>query len=240
MHLIEKSNTKKNAWLKNMLAAGVKPTMEILEIIENSDDKDWCQAEMFWIAYLRFIGCNLTNHDSGGRGGRKQCQHTKDLIRAKAIGRKMSPEAVAKMKASKAANFTPDVRKKYRLAQLGKKQSAKTRAKRAAAMMGRVVSEETRRKIGEANKISRERYLAEHPPKCRQPKVKKERAPISAEARHKMRLAKLGKRQTAEAIEAAHAPLRGRKRSAETRAKMSQAKREGWARRKLLANNRIL
>ena len=102
-------------------------------------------------------------------------------------------------------------------------------------MTGRIVSEETRRKISEANKISRERYLAANPPKCRLPKVKKERAPISEETREKMRAAKLGRKQTPEAIEAAHAPLRGRKRSAETRAKMSQAKREGWARRKLLA-----
>lgn len=102
-------------------------------------------------------------------------------------------------------------------------------------MTGRIVSEETRRKISEANKISRERYLAANPPKCRLPKIKKERLPITEEARLKMRLAKLGRKQTPEAIEASHAPLRGRKRSAETRAKMSQAKREGWARRKLLA-----
>jgi hypothetical protein len=240
LHLSERKNSHKNQWIRQLKEMSLIPIMRPLEIIENSDDIEWQNRERHWISESFKQGHPLTNLDAGGRGGNLKSQSTKDLIRAKAIGRKMSPEAVAKMKASKAANFTPEVREKYRLAQLGKKQSAETRAKRAAAMVGRVVSEETRRKIGESNKISRERYLAEHPPKCRQPKVKKERAPISAEARHKMRLAKLGKRQTAEAIEAAHAPLRGRKRSAETRAKMSQAKREGWARRKLLANNRIL
>ena len=62
--------------------------------------------------------------------------------------------------------------------------------------------------------------------------AQRKRAPISEETRLKMRLAKLGKKQSPKAIEAAHSPLRGRKRSDEIKEKISEAKRAGWARRK--------
>ena len=101
-------------------------------------------------------------------------------------------------------------------------------------MKGRIVSEETRRKISESNKIAKAAYFSIHVPKCRMPKVPKERKPISEETRQKMRLAKLGKKQSPAAIEASHAPLRGLKRSEETKRKMSEAKRAGWAVRKAL------
>lgn len=234
-HTRENGECYKHNWVKSLISVGLRPEIKVLETIVNSDDKDWQERERWWIKSSLDSGAPLTNLHSGGRGGFSMHESTKDKIRAKATGRKMSREAIEKMKASKAAGLTPEVRERIRRAQLGKKQSAETKAKRAVAMTGRIVSEETRRKISEANKISRERYLAANPPKCRLPKVKKERAPISEETREKMRAAKLGRKQTPEAIEAAHAPLRGRKRSAETRAKMSQAKREGWARRKLLA-----
>lgn len=116
----------------------------------------------------------------------------------------------------------------------GRKHTEATRMARSKALTGRVVSEETRRKISESNKTAKAAYFAIHIPKCRMPKVPKERKPISEETRQKMRLSKLGKKQSPEAIEAAHAPLRGLKRSEETRRKMSAAKRAGWAARKAL------
>ena len=50
----------------------------------------------------------------------------------------------------------PEVREKNRLAHLGKKQSAETIAKKSASLKGKrhPQSEETKKKIGEANKIS--------------------------------------------------------------------------------------
>ena len=133
-------------------------------------------------------------------------------------GFKKSPESVEKMRQSK----------------IGTKHSDASKAKRSEAMKGRIVSEETRRKISESNKIAKAAYFSIHVPKCRMPKVPKERKPISEETRQKMRLAKLGKKQSPAAIEASHAPLRGLKRSEETKRKMSEAKRAGWAVRKAL------
>jgi len=75
-------------------------------------------------------------------------------------GKKMSAEAVAKMKATKAANLTPEVRERIAAAKRGTKQSEETKRKRAMALMGRVVSEETRRKISESNKVSLKVYYA--------------------------------------------------------------------------------
>ena len=190
-HLCETTNTHKNHWLRGLKKLSLKPEMRILETIENSDDNDWQERERWWISAAFASGDPLTNLDAGGRSGLLKCEETRAKMSAAATGRVMSRESVEKMKAAKLANFTEEVRERMRLAQLGKRRTPEQRAAHSIALQGRRVSEETKRKIGAANKISRERYLAEHPPKCRHPKVKKERAPISSEARHRMRLAKL-------------------------------------------------
>lgn len=173
MHLLEKRNTRKNAWLKSLSKVGARPLMEVLEVFENSNDLDWQDGERFWISYLRFLGENLTNHDSGGNAGRRQCQETKDAIRAKAIGRKQSPETIAKSKATRLERLTPELRERLRLVNLGRKHTDETKRARSIALTGRPVSEETRRKISESNKLA---------------KPKKPRAPYirSEETRSKM------------------------------------------------------
>ena len=40
MHLLEKTNTRKNAWLKSLAKIEARPLMEVLEVFENSDDED--------------------------------------------------------------------------------------------------------------------------------------------------------------------------------------------------------
>lgn len=153
LHMCEKKNTHKNQWLAQLKMLGLKPLLQVIEIIENSDDSDWQERERFWIATYSRIA-PLTNLDSGGRSGKLQSESTKEKQRAAATGRKQTPEAIAKMKATKLAGLTPERRERLRQAQLGKKQSDETKAKRASAMAGHIVSEETRRKIGEANRAN--------------------------------------------------------------------------------------
>lgn len=235
LHLCETKNTHKNQWLAKLRRAGVKPLMSIIEVIENSNDLDWQDRERFWIAHYLANGVRLTNLDSGGRQGMRKSAQTRELIRQKATGRVMPKEAIEKSRATRAANMNDEVRARLSRAQLGKKQSEETVAKRAAILKGHVVTEETRRKIGSANKISRERYLASHPPKCRQPKIPKIRQPVSSETRAKQRAAKIGRPMSLQA----HASClvvaesrRGVKCSPEICARISAGKRLGWALKK--------
>lgn len=147
MHLLEKCNTRKNAWLKSLSFVGVKPVIDVLETVESEDEHDWQHAERFWISYLIFLGCDLTNHDSGGNSGRRQCQHTKDLIRAKALGRKQTPESIEKMKATRKAGWTPELREKMAAINRGRKWSPERKAVHSIALKGRVISEATKQKI---------------------------------------------------------------------------------------------
>jgi len=133
MHLCEKRGSHKNNWLHQLRSLGLRP---IMDVIEECTDETWAERERFWIAHFRNVGLPLTNLDSGGNHGKKQSEETKAKIRAKAIGRKQTPESIAKIKATKSAGWTHERRERYRLAQLGKKQSPETIEKRSAKLRG--------------------------------------------------------------------------------------------------------
>jgi hypothetical protein len=161
--------------------------MRTLETIENSNDKDWQDRERWWIEAARTCGDPLTNLDGGGRNGFQKSEETRLKISMSNKGKKMSPEAVAKMKATKAARLTPEVRERLRQAQLGKKHSIESRYKRSESMRGHIISPETRRKIGEANRVAVKAYYASLPPKP--PKPAKVPYVPSAETRLRMSIA---------------------------------------------------
>jgi hypothetical protein len=88
-------------WMASLLKRGIRP--EIFEIEVCAPGADWEEAEQFWIAYFRSIGCRLLNLAVGGGG---------------ITGFKATPEQ---------------------------------RKRQSESLKGRVVSEETKRKIGAAN-----------------------------------------------------------------------------------------
>ncbi len=115
--LVFRSNTHKTAWIKSLRKLGLKPKMEILEALDDCSDAEWQESERFWIRYLRFLGCRLTNAVDGGYGGRKASEHTRQKMSAsmrafyaanpsqrearskEGFERKHSPESIAKMRA---------------------------------------------------------------------------------------------------------------------------------------------
>ncbi len=135
-HLWEQKRTdRKTNWVKNLKRSGVIPSVDILETIENSNDEDWQECERFWISYLRFLGCDLTNLESGGRGGTVPHADTIAKRVAKTTGQKRSADAKLKM----------------RIAKLGKKASAETCEKHRAAILGKKrapYSEQARKNMG--------------------------------------------------------------------------------------------
>jgi hypothetical protein len=173
--------------------------MEILEELFNSDDVDWQEAERFWVAYLRFLGCRLTNLDGGGNSGKQVteetrakmsrkklgkkfrlgCRHSAETIaafRIARLGRRHTPEARAKMSATrrgKPTGFHPSLasRAKMRAAKIGKTLSQETRAKIGAAHRGRICTPETRAKLRAAN--SGKTLSLEHIAKLRAAKLQR-------------------------------------------------------------------
>lgn len=68
---------KCTSWVFSLLSTGISP--EIVQIEECGED--WQEPERFWIAYMRYVGANLTNMREGG-GGENRSQPS-DVVRKK-------------------------------------------------------------------------------------------------------------------------------------------------------------
>ena len=119
----------------------------VVEIVKDQMTFEEANAyEIYLIAKLRSEGCVLCNLTDGGEGrtGYVLKEETKIAISKANKGRKRSEEAKAKMRGNKNA--------------FGAVRSAETRAKMSASkkgtnnIVGRPVSEETRKKIGESRR----------------------------------------------------------------------------------------
>jgi hypothetical protein len=58
--------TYKARWLRDLIAAGLKPN---ISIIEETSASLWEERERFWIEHFKSSGARLTNATSGGEGG---------------------------------------------------------------------------------------------------------------------------------------------------------------------------
>jgi hypothetical protein len=71
-----------HCWVRSVLFDGLIPDIIIVQEVETESDLN--EAETFWIAYFKMIGCNLTNMTEGGEGTRGFISPTK--------GKKLSEE----------------------------------------------------------------------------------------------------------------------------------------------------
>lgn len=125
-----------HTWVRSVLRDGFVPEVEIIQECSSFAELD--EAEDFWIAYFRFIGCNLTNTHTCGKGTKGLPSPTK--------GRKLSEEHKMKIAASRKGI-------KPWHAGLKLKELRPERYNRGPWNKGKtgIYSEETRRKIGEAS-----------------------------------------------------------------------------------------
>lgn len=163
-HIQDSKVCYKTNWIRGLLAKGIQPELLVLEKIANSDDKDWQDVERFWISYLRFLGCRLTNLDSGGRRGKRLSEETKrkmslrirseevrKLVGDKLRGRKRPPEVGRKISAAKTGfRFSNESKLRMSLAHRGKKLKPESIAKRTLKQKGIKRTEETKRRMSEA------------------------------------------------------------------------------------------
>ena len=112
-NLIDRSKNKhKVSIIRNIIKAGLKPEIDILEVLSNS--KETNEAEKEWIAEYRRVGIILTNITDGGDG--------------QTIGYRHSQEAKIKMSLCKSGERHPNYGKKGPLCpNYGKKHSQATK-----------------------------------------------------------------------------------------------------------------
>ena len=72
-----KKHTHKHAWIKQLLALGLRPLINLIEVV---GEDSWIDRERYWISHFK----NLTNLSKGGESGfygGKHSQETKDFYR---------------------------------------------------------------------------------------------------------------------------------------------------------------
>lgn len=91
-HIYKTANNHRGAWVKSLMAAGVRPRMEVIEEIYEESDAAWEEAERCWISSLRFYGFRLVNADNGGNSGKSLSAETRRKISVGQTGKKVSDE----------------------------------------------------------------------------------------------------------------------------------------------------
>jgi len=131
-----------------------KPEIIILETLNHFSE--WPEAEIFWIAYMRSLGANLTNHSLGGLGlsTRTVTEETREKIRLKNTGKKRNAEICNRMSESakkrppvteitrekrriNALNASEEVKNKRKIGFTGKQHTRESRDKMVIAATGR-------------------------------------------------------------------------------------------------------
>jgi len=145
-------------WIRSLLVRGFLPS--IIEIGEA--DGDGGPEEIAWIKYFRDEGVNLVNETEGGEGvsGFRQsaetCRKKSEIFK----GRIFTPEWREKIRVFNTGRHhlvSPEIRKKWSLARLGKAPWNKGKhtppeVRRKQSLAKQNMSVETRRKIGLANR----------------------------------------------------------------------------------------
>lgn len=85
-HISEAKSSKTNRyvlnWIKKLLSLNQKPTIHLLEIVNESN---WQEKEKYWILYYRNIKSNICNNCDGGLGGVGRNNFTEEELKNKRI-----------------------------------------------------------------------------------------------------------------------------------------------------------
>ncbi len=104
MRRLHESRTHLHNWLRSVENRGLRPRVQIIVVVPIDQLND---AEIWWIAKMKELGCDLTNHTKGGTGGatRKGMKTPAATVAKQAAarrGQKHTQEAIDKIKAKRA------------------------------------------------------------------------------------------------------------------------------------------
>lgn len=68
-HCKGKGATRSAKWIRHLASLGLRPTIEVVEIINTGVQADWENAERQWVANFKLLGYDLTNLTEGGDSG---------------------------------------------------------------------------------------------------------------------------------------------------------------------------
>lgn len=138
---VTEEKTHKAAWLRQLLASGLKPEAEVLEVHETAAALD--EAERHFIAYFRGIGCRLTNATDGGEGLANPSPETRQKMSRVHRGKVISPRHRERVSAAhRGKRLSQEHRAKLVVAALNR--SPDHRRHLAAAASCQVITDEHR------------------------------------------------------------------------------------------------
>lgn len=154
-----REKTHKANWIRSLFKQGQAP---VLEILDEVPELEWAFWEKEWVRLYQLLGFFLTNETEGGEGmsGRMVSEATREKIRSKLKGRKLSEEHSRKIRIAQSGAGHPsfgkkrseETRRRLRQSHLGISLSLAAREKLRAASLGRIHSPETRSKMSAAIK----------------------------------------------------------------------------------------
>lgn len=150
-----KDKTHKGNWVRSLVAQGLRPEVVVVQELPSKDILR--DAETFWIAYFKSMGCPLTNHCRGGTGFTgKHTEESKKKMSVASKGRRHSEESKQKMSAALRGHKVSDETKvKISVALLGRpghKHTDEARAKISTSHQGLKASPEARAKMSTSAK----------------------------------------------------------------------------------------
>jgi len=109
-------------WLEDLKKSGLRP--DIFEIEKHETHEEGLIAEIFWIAYFKSLGCQLTNLAKGGKGSygyrytQEQKYKTSEILKGNQYtkGRKRGKEECEKISSSMKKKFQDPIFKAKHLA----------------------------------------------------------------------------------------------------------------------------
>lgn len=94
-HLKDDSDTHKSRWIRTLLRNGKFPKLRVLQAVRFDE---WQEAERYWIAQFRY--CELTNSTEGGIGPLRPSDETREKMRQRKLGRRITREHALKVSAA--------------------------------------------------------------------------------------------------------------------------------------------
>jgi len=117
-HCNDRSKTWRTNWIQGLLAKGQRPKIFVLDVVPAGED--WRPVERYWIATIRAIGYPLTNCTDGGDGVPNLPPEIRERIRQASVGRKPTPEQLAKLRQRRTWKHTQEHREYMRRIMTGR------------------------------------------------------------------------------------------------------------------------
>ncbi len=153
-HIHDLEVTHKANWVRSLTKNDQKPVL--VELESYATEEESFAGEIWWIAYMREIGCPLTNATVGGEGsyGHAHSEEVRERMSISHTGVKKSPSHVANNSAAKMGNKYGIGNKSHTglRVNLGRKHTTETRANMSAAHIGNKPSSEVRARMSAAQR----------------------------------------------------------------------------------------